>query len=60
MFDLLMSLGAEPSLDIENKRELTPLTLAATLARSEVSCENRRVVKLPVIYVGGKLSVTYR
>jgi len=44
MFDLLMSLGAEPSLDIENKRELTPLTLAATLARSEVSCESRSTV----------------
>jgi len=37
MFDLLLSLGAEPSLNIKNKRGLTPFTLAATLARSKVS-----------------------
>jgi len=43
MFDLLISLGAQPSLNAVNKRGLTPLTLAATLARSEVSCNNRRL-----------------
>ena len=35
MFDLLVSLGAE--LHVKNKQGLTPLTLAARLAKKEVS-----------------------
>ena len=34
MFDLLVSLGAE--LHVKNKQGLTPLTLAASLAKKEV------------------------
>lgn len=34
MFDLLVELGGK--LDIRNNQELTPLTLAAKLARKEV------------------------
>lgn len=35
MFDLLVSLGAK--LDLKNMQGLTPLTLAAKLARKDVS-----------------------
>jgi len=37
MFDLLTSLGATQSLNVVNRRGLTPFTLAATLARTKVS-----------------------
>ena len=35
MFDLLVDLGAD--MNIKNRRDLTPLTLAAKLARKEAS-----------------------
>ena len=56
MFDLLVSLGAE--LHVKNKQGLTPLTLAASLAKKEVrtpSCCQLPAAASSQLFVGSFL-----
>ncbi len=51
MFDLLVDLGAR--LHITNRQGLTPLTLAAKLARKEVSAKFRKGVDVHIFFKYG-------